>query len=209
MRNERVRIIVEIGLTVALAAVLNTIQFWRMPLGGNVSLAMLPVFILAIRRGVGVGVLAGGLYGVVDYFAEPYFVHWVQILLDYPLAFAGLGAAGVGTRAWRRATASGRANLALWTVVLPSFMLGATLRYVSHFVSGVVFFATAELGGPLPEGAGAFQDLASLKLVAAYSAVYNLYIPVSLVLCFAAAAVLLPIIARVLDQTAATTSPTA
>ncbi|MDH4139602.1 MAG: energy-coupled thiamine transporter ThiT [Coriobacteriia bacterium] len=188
MRSERVRITVEIGLTIALAAVLNTLKLWHMPQGGTVSLGMLPLFILAVRRGLGVGILAGALYGVLDYFVDPYVVHWVQALLDYPVAYAGVGVAGVAAGAWMKAVRRGTVTTALWTVALPAFLLGAACRYLAHVVSGYVFFS--EFAGDQP--------------VLLYSALYNLYVPISTALCFYAALVLLPVLS--LAEAAPTTS---
>ena len=42
MHESRTRVVVEIALTVALAAVLRRFAVWQMPFGGSVSLEMLP-----------------------------------------------------------------------------------------------------------------------------------------------------------------------
>lgn len=198
MTGSKTRILVEIALTVALAAVLHFVRVWQMPAGGSVSLEMLPIFVLALRRGTGVGVLAGGLLGIVDLTLEPYVIHWIQFLLDYPVAFALLGLAGLWARAWRAAVDSGRWRLALAGIMPAAVITGALGRYVAHFVSGVVFFATSDFGGPLAKGASAFSGAAALKAVAVYSAVYNLYVPISAVACLAAMYAIVPVLERAL-----------
>lgn len=196
MTASRTRILVESALTIALAAVLHFVRVWQMPAGGSVSLEMLPILVLALRRGTGVAVAAGALLGIVDLAIEPYVIHWVQFLLDYPVAFALLGLAGLWAPAWRTAVDNGRWRLALAGVLPAAVLTGALGRYVAHFVSGVVFFATSDFGGPLAKGASAFANVAAWKAAAVYSAVYNLYVPISALGCLAAMYVIMPVLER-------------
>lgn len=185
MRNERVRLIVEIALCVALAAVLNLpgLQF-RLPIniaGGTVSLNMLPIFVLALRRGAGAGIVAGALYGFVDLLIDPFVVHPVQLLLDYPIAYGLVGLAGLGSAAWHEQVARGR--MAGGSVVaLPFLLLGATGRFAAHWLSGIIFF-----GANAPEG----------QPVWLYSLVYNAsYLVPSLLLAAMATLAVLPALER-------------
>jgi thiamine transporter len=135
-----VRAIAEIGVAVALAAALSWLgQMFplRMPQGGSFGLEMLPILFIAIRRGVLPGVVAGGLFGLLSLAGiagTPYIYHPLQALLDYPLAFAGLGLAGlvpvgdVGDR-----LGLGR--------LIAAVALGTGARFVCHFLSGLIFFA--------------------------------------------------------------------
>ncbi|MBC7266396.1 MAG: energy-coupled thiamine transporter ThiT [Coriobacteriia bacterium] len=175
--SSRLRLLVEIALVLALAAVLNSIKLWRMPQGGTFSLGMLPLFVLALRRGPAVGILAGGLYGIVDFFVDPYPpVHWVQFALDYPIAYAGVGLAGFLAAPVHDALAR---KSKVWLLPLGgAFALGGAARYAAHVVSGVVFFAQYAKGPVL-----------------LYSLLYNLYVPVSTAACFAAAIALVPLLA--------------
>lgn len=173
--SSRVRVLVEIALVVALAAVLNSIKLWRMPQGGTFSLGMLPLFVLAMRRGPAVGVAAGALYGVIDFFVDPYPpVHWIQFALDYPVAYAGVGLSGLLSRPVNAARRRSRS----WAPLLGAgIAIGAAARYAVHVVSGVVFFAEYATGPVL-----------------LYSLGYNLYVPLSAAACFAAALVVLPLL---------------
>lgn len=57
---------VEIALMTALALILDRIEFsgpWVM--GGSITLVMLPIFVMAFRRGVKVGVATGLLVGTL------------------------------------------------------------------------------------------------------------------------------------------------
>ena len=124
----------------ALAVVLNLLKPVQLPFGGSVSLVMLPIFVIALRRGLIVGVLTGALYGVADAQLDPYVVHPIQYLLDYPVAYALVGLAGLGRTLWVKAIGQSRMQKAIWTVVLPSITVGALGRYAAHVVSGFIFF---------------------------------------------------------------------
>jgi len=153
----------EAALAIALAFVLGLIKVFQMPFGGSISLEMIPLILLALRQGPVVGVVAGATYGLLNLAVEPVVVHPVQVLFDYPLAFGALGLAG-----FFRPTARGA-------------VIGATVavlaRFVCHFVSGVVFFASYA-----PEGWNPYV----------YSGAYNAaYLVPSLVIALVVVVVLL------------------
>ena len=158
-----VRVLTEAALAVALAFVLGLIKVFEMPFGGSISLEMLPLILLALRQGPAVGILAGGVYGIVDLIFDPFAVHPVQVIFDYPLAFAAIGLAGFFLPTVRGAV--------LGTVA------AVLARFVCHFVSGVVFFASYA-----PDGWNPYV----------YSAAYNAaYLIPSLVIAIAVVIVLL------------------
>lgn len=181
MRSDRVRLLAEIALTVALCAVL---KLWRIQLpwnfaGGDISLAMLPILVLALRRGVLPAAIAGAFFGLVDFMFEPYAAAPIQVLLDYPVAFALLSVAGLGSRQYRALVSCGH-RMAAEVVAVPWMMLGASCRFFAHFVSGMVFF-----GSNAPAGTPVWL----------YSALYNLsYVVPSLILSVAAALLVLPVL---------------
>jgi energy-coupled thiamine transporter ThiT len=85
---------------------------------------MVPILWLALRRGWKIGIFGGAVFGVVDLAIGAFIVNPVQLVLDYPLAFAVLGLAGLFPK---------------YPVV--GVVVGVTGRFVSHFVSGIVYFA--------------------------------------------------------------------
>ncbi len=178
-RSERVRLIAEIGLSIALAVVLGMMKVWQMPQGGEISLAMLPLLVLSFRRGILPGLLAGALYGVLDAQLNPFVVHWVQYILDYPLAYAVVGLAGVTASQLRSSVGRSGRTVAL---IAGGTALGAIARYAAHVVSGAVFF-----GEYAPAG----------QPVVLYSAGYNSFVLVSAVACAAAAIAIVPVLSRV------------
>jgi thiamine transporter len=184
MKSERVRVIVEIALCVSLSAVLNMpgLRF-KLPFniaGGTVSLNMLPILVLALRRGLGPGLAAGALYGLVDVLVDPFVVHPAQFLLDYPVAYGFVGVAGLGSRTWHRLVRDGHVLMS-GAVATPFVVLAGAARFVSHWLSGLIFFASYAKGQP----------------AWLYSLVYNAsYLVPSLLLSAVACLALLPVLER-------------
>ncbi len=153
MRRNQVRIMTEIGMTVALAVIFNFIPLWRMPQGGSVSLEMLPILIIALRWGAGPGMMAGAVYGLVQLALGPFIVHPAQLVLDYPLAYMLVGLAGIFSNKINLRT---RGNRYGWLLV--AVLTGGLGRFICHFLSGIIFFAQY-----VPEGQNLWV----------YSAIYN------------------------------------
>lgn len=119
------------AVCMALSNVLSMIKLFDMPQGGSVTPAsMLPLMLFAYVYGVGPGMTVGAVYGVMQFIIEPYFLSVPQMLLDYPIAFAMVGLAGLFSKNENRAL-----GLSLGVV------LGSLGRFVAAVLSGVVFFA--------------------------------------------------------------------
>lgn len=183
MPNYRVRVMVEIALAVAMSAALNLFHV-TLPIniaGGSVSLDMVPIFVVALRLGLGPGLIAGAMWGMFDLLFQPYIVHPVQLVLDYPLAFALCGLAGLMAPGVRSALDGGRGAAATGWMV-SGVLLGGVGRFASHFASGIVFFASSAPAG---------------QPVWLYSLVYNAsYMAPSIV----AAALLVPLLVLALHR---------
>ena len=165
MQRSRIRVAAEVGLTIALSTVLGLIGVWQMPQGGSLSFTMLPIFVLALLRGPVVGMTAGALYGLVDLALEPYVYHPLQVLLDYPVAYALCGLAGIFASRMTTLAASDRFTASFWQASLPGVILGALGRYAAHVLSGLVFFSSYAI------------DAGQAPLV--YSAAYNSFVLLS------------------------------
>ncbi len=94
MDNKRVLILVESAVVIAMALALSQIRLFRLPQAGSVTLAMVPLVVLAYRRGARAGLMAGIALGLLRLTLDAYVVHWAQFILDYPLAFGLVGLAG-------------------------------------------------------------------------------------------------------------------
>ena len=119
------------AVCMALSSVLSMIKLYSFPQGGSITPAsMLPMILFAFAYGAGPGLTLGVIYGVLQYILGPYFVSVPQVLLDYPVAFAVIGLAGLFNR-----MPNERIGLAVGTVV------GCFGRYAAAVASGVIFFA--------------------------------------------------------------------
>lgn len=121
------RALTEGAMAAALGALLGSLVLYRLPQGGSVSLGgVLPVLVVALRRGPRVGFLAGAALGVLNFLVSPSaVVHPVQPVLDYPVAFAVLGLAGF---------LPGRP--------VTGAVLGGLGKLSCHVVTGALFFSS-------------------------------------------------------------------
>lgn len=125
------QLIARIGIALALATILKMLRLYHFPQGGSITLgSMIPILLIAFMYGPQVGYLTGFLYGIITLIIDPYILHPVQVLFDYPLPFMALGLAGIF-----------KDKRLLGTAVA---VLG---RFMCHFISGIAFF-----GSYAPEG---------------------------------------------------------
>ena len=111
---------------------------------------MVPLIILAMRQGYVKGVAVGLAFGILKYFlASGFAISWESILLDYSVAYAAVGVAGL-LRAKKYAPLSALA--------------GCFARFVVHFISGVTVYAKY-----MPE---VFLGM-PMKSATVYSVLYN------------------------------------
>lgn len=142
------------GVCIALSFALSYVKLFSLPQGGSVTLAsMLPLIIYAYVFGARKGVFAGVIYGVLQCLQSPQIYQPVQVLLDYPIAFATIGLAGIVK------------NFKWLKTPLVKFIFGASLacvgRYLAHFLSGYYVFSSWAMEG---------------YTALSWSIVYNLYI---------------------------------
>ncbi|GEM01624.1 thiamine transporter [Halolactibacillus halophilus] len=143
MQSKRTLFIIEVAIFSALALILDLVPFLSFKVwaqGGSISFAMIPVFIMSYRWGLKGGLLSGLLLGVLQIVSgTAWIAHPIQGLLDYPIAFTVLGFAGLFKNQAAQALQNGsRGSFVKWVIVGVS--LGSTLRFVSHYLAGVVFF---------------------------------------------------------------------
>lgn len=126
------------SVSIAMSFALSYIRFLSLPQGGSVTLAsLLPLLIYSHMFGIRKGAIAGAIYGFLQFVQSPWFIHPVQFLLDYPIAFGAVGLAGIfrerGVLGKRRAL---------------QFLLGALcaslIRYAAHVVSGTYVFGSGD-----------------------------------------------------------------
>lgn len=162
MKQKQTLFLVEIAVFSALAYLLDLFSgflFSRIwPQGGSVSIAMVPVFLMAFRWGIKGGAITGLLLGLLQFilgFSQIY--HPVQGFIDYLVAFTVLGIAGVFASQIKLSIQNGEKKKWIALIVAGTF-IGSLLRFIAHFFSGWIFF-----GVWAPEGQPAWL----------YSIIYN------------------------------------
>ncbi|MCC8064282.1 MAG: energy-coupled thiamine transporter ThiT [Clostridiales bacterium] len=158
----RTRALVEGAVMVALATALSYIKLFELPQGGSVCIGMLPIFLYCYRWGFSKGMLCSFAYGLLQLLLDSaYAWGWQSMILDYLLAFAVLGVAGL--------FAGKTGGLYVGTVV------GSLCRFLCHFVAGFTIwriYAPTEL----------FNYTFTNPYL--YSAVYNgSFVAIDMVLC--------------------------
>lgn len=175
MKNQRVLLLVEIAIFAALGYVLDIIGF-GMPQGGTVTFVLVPIILIAFRRGIVAGLVTGFLIGLLQvvtgrFYAAPlsFEIVIMQVAIDYFIAFIVAGFAGLLRPAYSKAYEQNDKMKMAMAIVLGTF-IAAFLRYLAHVLSGILFFG----------------EFAGDKNVIIYSLVYNstYMIPVFLLAAF-------------------------
>ena len=148
----RVRALTEGAIFVALAFVLSFVKLYELPNGGSLTPAMFPILFFSLRWGLGRGLTAGFVFGLLQLlFDGAYAWGWQSMILDYLLAFAPLGLAGIFRgRAWG---------------IFPGTLLGCAGRFLIHHLSGITIYRIIE-----PTSVPGFGTYDNPHL---YSLVYN------------------------------------
>lgn len=129
------------ALSVALSFVLSCIRLYRMPQGGSVTPAsMLPIMLFSAAYGVGPGLLTGLVYGVLQYLQGGWFLNVWQFALDYLLAFAALGLAGLSRKMPEK-----------WGLYA-AMVIAALGRALSATLAGIMFWETAPVASLVYNG---------------------------------------------------------
>jgi thiamine transporter len=126
VKLSRTQILVYGALSITLAFVLSYFKLFSLPLGGTITLlSMLPIFAYAAYFGPVYGFTAAFAFSLLQVVQGAYFVHPVQFILDYFVAFTLLGTAAFFPK-----------NLPLGAAV------AGFLRMLASTASGAIFFAS-------------------------------------------------------------------
>ena len=170
-QTEHLRALSESALMIALATVLGFIKIIDMPYGGAVTVAsMLPVAIISYRHGLKSGLFTATVYGAIQQILGLSMLSWATswqavvaiVMLDYIVAFAVIGFAGMFRKTFKNQAAA--ITLGCLTV--------AVMRYLCHVVSG----ATVWAGLSIPTEA-------ALAYSFAYNATYMIPETIILLVC--------------------------
>ena len=120
------------AMCISIAFVLSCIRLFRMPQGGSITPAsMLPLVLFMVACGPLQGFVVGCAYGLLQLITDPYVIHPIQMLLDYPLASGALILGCLATllpiqKRWQLPVA---------------VVLAGVGNYILAVLSGAIFFA--------------------------------------------------------------------
>lgn len=170
-----VKTIAEIAIFSALGYVLDLLAgIYSSPIfpnGGSLGVAMVCVFIISYRRGFLPGLITGLIMGLLD-IADGFYVvsgaSWymtfIQVALDYWIAYPLVSLAGIFTRLIKKNSANSKA---MYLYIILGCIVGGLAKYMSHVLSGAIFW-----GSDASSFAWSFKD--SEINAWAYSFIYNL-----------------------------------
>lgn len=128
MRLNYIKEIIFSAIAIALATVVSVVlKLPSLPFGGSITLfSMLIMCLPGYWFGFRTGLIAALAYGTLQLLFDPYIVHPLQLLLDYPLAFGALGLAGLFHKSKNG--------------LLIGYIAGVAGRFVIHMISGLIYF---------------------------------------------------------------------
>ena len=125
-KHRSIRLLTEGAILIALAEILSFLPLYKLPWGGSIDFAMLPVILFCVRWGFGPGMLASTAHAILQMLFEGGIaIGWESILGDFLLAYMVLGVAGVF---------KGR--------FVPAATIACVLRFLVHYVVGATIWAS-------------------------------------------------------------------
>ena len=165
------RSIVYGAISIALSFALSYAKLFKLPQGGSVTFAsLLPLMIYCCMFGTRRGLIVCTIYGLLQALQDPFIIHPMQFLLDYPLAFGLIGVSGIFME-------KGVFKDKKVVAFLLGGVLAVVLRYACHVCSGVFAFAD-------------YADLDKYDTAIAYSMAYNSFAFVDMIIALVAGSTL-------------------
>lgn len=131
---------IEVAIFAALAMLLDFLPSLKFTPSISISVAMVPIFIIAFRWGFFASFVSGFLWGILQIaVGNAWILTPMQAFIEYFIAFAFIGFAGLFARLVRRNLKANLKGRALTWIVIGVF-IGSAARYFWHFVAGVIFF---------------------------------------------------------------------
>lgn len=218
MTRQNIRRLTESAVLIAVATILSVIKPIEVPFGGGITIcAMAPMILLAYRWGTKWGLFASFVFGVLQLFIGiatnsfglNFWALMGCLLLDYIVAYTVLGLGGIFRNRIKNPVGA----------LLAGGTVAVVARYLSHFVSGVLFFGSyADTwffieGGPGESiGGWVLENFSGWGLWALYSGIYNGALMIGeLILTLIALAVIgaIPALNRKMDTAPARKAPVA
>jgi len=123
--HNRLITLCEGAIMIALAEILSFLPLYKLPWGGSIDFAMLPIILFCVRWGFGPGMLVSCAHGILQtLFEGGIAIGWESILGDFLIAYAVLGIAGLFKGKFYLAT-----------------IVACTARFLVHYVVGATIWA--------------------------------------------------------------------
>jgi len=147
------RIIVEIALFAGIGLALDFLQggLWRgvFTNGGSIGLSILPILIIAYRRGFLPALITGLIISLLQMLGGIYVISnsvlnvILQISLDYIITFPLVAFAGL----FHKAFVNAKDKKQRIAFIIIGTSIGGLLKFLSHFLSGIIFWKNFEFVG--------------------------------------------------------------
>lgn len=113
------------AMCIAVAEILSFLPLYKLPWGGSIDFAMLPIILFCVRWGFGPGMLASTAHGILQMLFEGGIaIGWQSILGDFLVAYAVLGVAGLFRGKFP-----------------PAAVVACAARFAVHYVVGATIWA--------------------------------------------------------------------
>ena len=123
--RKRTRVLTEGAIMIAAAEILSFLPLYKLPWGGSIDLAMLPILLFCVRWGFGPGMVVSTAHALLQtMFEGGIAIGWQSILGDFLAAYMILGVAGLF---------KGKFCLAA--------TVACTARFLVHYVVGATIWA--------------------------------------------------------------------
>lgn len=147
MNASKSRVWLEGAIAAAFSMALSLIPL-DVGIGFSISIGMIPVVVYSFRRGVVAGLSSGLIWGLLHFLlGKAYILTVSQALIEYLLAFTCVGFAGIYANQIQRIVKEGKTP---WLQILLGVLVGTTIRYIWHFIAGVIFWGKYATWGLSP-----------------------------------------------------------
>ncbi|OTN90074.1 hypothetical protein A5819_002573 [Enterococcus sp. 7E2_DIV0204] len=148
-RTSELRVWIEGTIVAAIAMVLSFIPT-NIGSSFSISLGMIPITLYALRRGTKAGFFSAFIWGLLHFpLAQVYYLMPAQVIIEYILAFGFAGFAGVYSDKLQQAIRNEEYKKSSRIIIYASFF-GTLMRYIWHFIAGVIFWGSFALWGMNP-----------------------------------------------------------
>ena len=123
--HKKLRALTEGAILIAMAEILSFLPLYKMPWGGSLDLAMLPIIVFCVRWGFGPGLIVSFAHALLQtLFEGGIAIGWQSIIGDFIVAYTVLGLAGLFKGKF-----------------FPATVVACAARFLVHYVVGATIWA--------------------------------------------------------------------